>query len=120
VGDRDAMLLNDLAWAYRETGEEQKAVNYASAAYEIAQTNPVITDRWGWTLFKTGRNKDKGLALLEKANAMDAANPDFRFHLAQALAGLGRKEEARRALQSAIAAPVFTNRDAAQAFLKRL
>jgi cellulose synthase operon protein C len=120
VGDRDAMLLNDLAWAYLETGEEQKAVNYASAAYEIAQTNPIITDRWGWTLFKTGRNKEKGLALLEKASAMDAANPDFRFHLAQALAGLGRKDEARRALQSAIAAPMFSNRDAAQAFLKRL
>jgi cellulose synthase operon protein C len=120
VGDRDAMLLNDLSWAYLETNAPEKALTFANAAYEIAPANPVITNRWGWTLFKTGRNPAKGLALLQKASAMDPANPMFRFHLAQAYAGLGNKQGARNAAQLVVSAPNYPDHAAAQAFLNRL
>jgi cellulose synthase operon protein C len=120
VGDRDAMLLNDLSWAYLENSAPEKALIFAKAAYEIAPANPVITNRWGWTLFKTGRNPAKGLALLQKASAMDPANPMFRFHLAQAYAGLGNKAEARKAATLVLATPNYPDHAAAQAFLNRL
>ncbi len=120
VGNRDAMLLNNLSWAYLETGETEKALTYASAAYEIAPTNPVVADRWGWTLIKTERNKQKGLAILQKASAMDPANPNFRYHLAQAYAATGDKNSARQAAQLVLAAPNFSEHAAAQSFLNRL
>jgi cellulose synthase operon protein C len=120
VGDRDAMLLNDLSWAYLETSAPEKALTFAKAAYEIAPSNPVITNRWGWTLFKTGRNPAMGLALLQKASAMDPANPMFRFHLAQAYAGSGNKAEARKAATLVLATPNYPDHAAAQAFLNRL
>lgn len=58
---------------------------------------------------------------MREAYSRAAGNPVIRYHIAAALAGLGRKDEARRELQRALAvATEFEGLAEARALLKRL
>lgn len=120
LGDRDAALLNNLAWAYHRAGRSGRAVALAARAHALSPANPALADTYGWLLFETGRNRRRGLALLEQAagQAPDAAG--VRWHLALAYRAAGRNPEARSAAQAALALPGFTERTKAEALLARL
>jgi cellulose synthase operon protein C len=120
IGNRDAMLLNTLSWAYLNQGNADKAVANARAAYALAPTHPVIANSWGWALYKTGRNKAKGLAFLKKASAQAPGNLGYQYQVAIAAADLGQKAQAKKALQIVLAAPKFSDREAAAKLLKQL
>ena len=66
LGDNDATILNNLAWAYSETGDLARAVPLARRAWTLDRNNPATADTLGWLLFKAGRRVE-GLALLERA-----------------------------------------------------
>ncbi len=120
LGNRDAMLLNNLSWAYLNLGDNEKALANARAAYAIAPLHPVVANSWGWTLFKTERNKAKGLAMLEKASALSPGNLGYRMQVAEAAIALDQKAKAKRTLQSVLANPRFTERARAEKLLKSL
>jgi cellulose synthase operon protein C len=120
LGNRDAVLLVHLATAYLENGDQKRALGFARAAYDLAPSNPVAANIYGATLFRSGRSATKGIALMEKAVAIDRTNADYRFELAQAYAGIGRKADAKRELSAAIAAPDFQDQKEAKALLNRL
>jgi tetratricopeptide (TPR) repeat protein len=120
LGDRDAALLNNLAWSYLQIGRNATAHSYAEAAYRMAPNNPAIMSTYGWVLTITGIDKPTGLAALEKATAIAPRHPGIRFQLAQAYQMADRKEEARKAAQLALSNPAFVERDAAKALLKAL
>lgn len=67
LGDRDAALLNNLAWAYAEKGDFARALPLARKAWSLDQTNPATADTLGWILLQSGQHKAESLALLLRA-----------------------------------------------------
>lgn len=67
LGDNDATLLNNLAWAYAESGDYRSALPLARRAWALDRHNPATADTLGWILFKSGADRARGLALLERA-----------------------------------------------------
>jgi cellulose synthase operon protein C len=95
LGDREATVLSSLGWAWFNKGDVAKALKYSGAAYALLPGNAAFADSYGWILYRSGTNKLGGAALLQKAVAIAPAHPGLRLHLGQALAGLGRTDEAR-------------------------
>lgn len=67
TGDTDAALLANLAWARYEAGALKAASEHAARAYAIAPRNAATADVYGWTLFKSGGDSARALALLNRA-----------------------------------------------------
>ncbi len=120
IGNRDAAILSSLGWAWFNKGTAQTAVDYARAAYAIAPSNPAVANGYGWILYKTGTDRQGGVALLKKAVAIAPDRAEPRYQLAQGLAGLGLKAAAKAQLQAALAIPDFPNRTKAAELLSRL
>ncbi|MDT9599177.1 tetratricopeptide repeat protein [Sphingosinicella rhizophila] len=87
IGNRDATLLNNLAWAYSETGDHDRALPLARRAWQLDRNNPATADTYGWLLFKSGKNKAQGLALLEQAARGAPSDADIRRRLAAVRGG---------------------------------
>ena len=67
IGNGDAALLNNLAWAYARKGDYAHAIPLARHAWSLDRDNPVAADTLGWILLKSGRDKALGLALIDRA-----------------------------------------------------
>jgi tetratricopeptide (TPR) repeat protein len=67
LGDRDSTLLNNLAWAYASEGDYESALPFARKAWSLDPGNAATADTYGWLLFKSGRDRVRGLALLQRA-----------------------------------------------------
>lgn len=120
LGDRDAALLNNLAWAYFESGRPAQALPLAAAAHGLVPANPAVADTFGWLLLASKADPARGLALVEQAAAQAPGNAGVRWHLAQAYAASGRRAEARAAAQAALALPGLAERGRAAALLAKL
>ncbi len=119
LGNRDAALLAELAFAYAGAGEPERAANYAETAYLLAPSNPAVAGALGWTLAQAGDTAG-GIQLLQKAVSIAPAHPMLRWQLAQVYADAGRNGEARAQAQAALANPAFPERGAAEALLAKL
>ncbi|MDB5689716.1 MAG: tetratricopeptide repeat protein [Sphingomonas bacterium] len=117
LGNRDAALLNNLAWAYAQTGERPRAVVLARAAHALVPANPAAADTYGWMLVSSGRQVRRGVTLLEQAAAQAPAAPAVRWHLAQGYAAVGRSAAARAEARAALSLPGFVDRRRAEALL---
>ena len=120
LGNRDATILNKLAWAWFGQGDNDQALRYASAAYSIAISNPALASSYGWMLFKSGKDRQGGIALLKKSVAIAPKTPLLRYQLAQVLIESGQQAAAKPQLEAAIAMPDFGERKAAQDLLSRI
>jgi len=78
LGNRDATLLNNLAWAWSQKGDYGRAIPYARRAWELDPNNPTTADTLGWLLYKSGRDKARGLALIEQAGRAESAGRETR------------------------------------------
>jgi hypothetical protein len=72
MGDTDAIMLNNLAWAYGQEGDYRRALPLAHKAWLLDKTNPATSDTFGWLLFKSGKDRTRGLALLQQADGAAA------------------------------------------------
>jgi tetratricopeptide (TPR) repeat protein len=120
TGNRDAALLNNLAWASINAGETAQALRYARAAYGLMPDNPAVAGTLGWAQHRVGSDRDGAVAMLEKAVRLAPLDPSMRFQLAQAYAAAGRKADARKSATTALQSNRFVDRQAAEAFLTRL
>ncbi len=120
IGNRDATVLNNLAWCYLGKGDGTRGIAYAKAAFAMAPANAAVSNTYGWALFSTGYDRKVGLALLEKAAAKAPNHPGLQYRLGQAYAQTGRTNEARRAIKAAMASPEFPARAEAKLLLAKL
>ena len=119
IGNRDAALLTELAFAYLGADDDETGLSYAKAAYRLAPLNPAATDAYGWALYQNGDNAS-AVQLLEKAVAIAPGHSMLRWHLGQVYADLGRNAEAKAQITAAMRDATFEDRDAATAVLKTL
>ena len=87
IGDRDAALLANLAWARYEMGETDEALALARRAYLLLPMNPSTSEIYGWILADGGSNPGLGIALLEKAQSLAPEDPQIAERLAIAQDG---------------------------------
>lgn len=97
----DIVTLNNLAWQLRDA-DRQRAQQLALQANAIAPDNPAVADTLGAILIANGEVESavKLLAGMAKARPGDRT---IKARYAQALAASGRRDEARVALQDALA-----------------
>ena len=87
IGNNDATILNNLAWSYSELRDFEQAIPLARRAWELDRANPVTADTYGWILFKSGRDRAGGLALLQRAARGAPTDADILRRLEQARGG---------------------------------
>lgn len=87
IGNNDATILNNLAWAYSETGDYERALPLARRAWALDRANPATADTFGWLLFKSGADRAAGLALLQRAARGAPSDVAIRRRLEQARRG---------------------------------
>src|SRR3546814_13400540 len=80
LGDRDAVMLNNLAWAYSARGDYEKALPLAEKAWTLDKDNPAHADPYGWLLFNSGRDHAKGLSPLHQASGGAPAHDHIPPH----------------------------------------
>ncbi|MEG3123939.1 tetratricopeptide repeat protein [Sphingomonas sp. GB1N7] len=119
VGNRDAALLTELAYAYIGDDDAETGQAYAKAAYALAPLNPAAADAYGWALYQMGKNA-QAVQLLEKAVAIAPEHAALRWHLGQVYADVGRGADAKAQIVAAMRDPGFTDRDAATAVFRTL
>lgn len=119
VGNRDAALLAELAYAYTGSGDAEAGLVYGKAAYRLAPMNPAAADAYGWALYRRDRS-EPAVQLFEKAASLAPSSSLLRWHLAQGYADLDRKPAAAAQIRAALGDPAFTDRAAAAAALKVL
>ena len=97
----NAVALNNMAWAMNQL-KDPKAVEIAQRAYELAPRSAAVIDTLGTVLVDNGQQA-RGLELLRQAVSLAPKNPQFRLHLAQALAKGGDKDGARAEAERLVA-----------------
>lgn len=99
----DPAVLNNLANIYADT-DLDKALATATRALEIeGDNNPALLDTLGWIHARRGEH-EQALPYLRKAYALNARDPEIRYHIGATLLALGRNAEARTELRAALAA----------------
>jgi putative PEP-CTERM system TPR-repeat lipoprotein len=113
------VIQNNLAWLYQELGSD-KALPLAEKLLPASENRPEIMDTVGWIFVQNGK-QEKGLNLLQDAAVHAPHIAQIRIHLAEALAKLGRKDEARKELERLLKdKKSFAERDEAEVLLKGL
>ena len=79
--------------------KDPKALEFAENAYRLAPNYPPILDTLGWLLVQKG-DLTRGQELLRKAADLSPSNVEIRIHVAQAHAKAGRRDEARKELET--------------------
>lgn len=96
AGLQDAGAFNNLAMIYARQGDS-RALEMARKAHQLAPESAMISDTLGWQLAKAGQPAE-GLRHLRNAHLQTTSSLGIRYHIAAALAKLGRTDEARREL----------------------
>lgn len=113
------IFLNNLAWLYFEANDD-RALDTARRAHELAPSQPEIMDTYGWVLLAQGK-REQGLDLLQKAAIAAPENPDIAYHAISALHDTGAVAKAREQLERLLAKhSEFSTRKDAEALLARM
>lgn len=119
LAPRNAMVLNNLAYLYQRS-KDSRALGTAERAYELAPDHPGVKDTLGWILLQHGQ-LPRAVELLGGAASKAPKAGSIRYHYGVALARSGKKAEARKELQAAIASEQkFPELEEAKTLLKTL
>ena len=95
----NSAVLNNLANTLLQL-KDPAAIKIAEQSVAKNPNNVSAVDTLGWALFQNGQT-DRALQLLRDARLREPANSEIRYHLAAALAKVGRQKEARAELDAA-------------------
>ncbi len=70
-----------------EQGNYDAAVPLAEKAWTLDKRNPATADTFGWILFKSGKDRARGLVLLEQASRGAPTDVQIQAHLQAARRG---------------------------------
>jgi Flp pilus assembly protein TadD len=119
-GPDDPQLLNNLAYVLAKTPSGlPEAATLSERAYKKAPRNAAVVDTRGWILYRQG-SADRALPLLEEAGRLSPSTPEIQYHLGVVYAHLGKRADARRALEQALKAPHFAQAGDARKLLLSL
>jgi len=94
--------MNNLAYIYAENnGALQDALVLSMRAFRNEPSNPAVLDTLGLVLLKNARFTE-ATSILQKATALMPEVAIIQVHLAQALIGEQKLDEAKRVLQHVI------------------
>ena len=96
----DAQTHNSLANLLQKMNDPA-AQSHAERALKLAPSNPAYADTLGWIHVQNGQI-EAGLRYLREARLRRPADGELRYHLAYALAKMGRASEARTELAAAL------------------
>ena len=96
----DAQAFNNYANLLQQLGDPA-ASEIAEKAVKLAPGDANIADTLGWILVQQGK-VEAGLRHLREARLRNPGNLDIRYHLAFALAKMGRSTEAKDELQTVL------------------
>jgi tetratricopeptide (TPR) repeat protein len=95
--------LNNLAYIYSEKlSNLGRAAELARKAHDLNPAEPSIIDTYGWVLYRQGKYQEAA-DLLAQSAAKAPGNAEIQYHLGMADYMMGRLDEARAALQNAVA-----------------
>lgn len=113
------VVANNLALAYYYAGDE-RALETARRAYEMAPDDPRIQDTLGLILWAR-EDYEAALPLLQEAHEALPEEPSVHFHYARALADTGQRANARISLNELLAGDQpFPEREEAQELMRSL
>ena len=95
----DANILNNIAWAYQETGDLVRAAKFSEKAYSLNSASGSIADTLGWIYRELGY-AGKSLEMLSEATRKSPENGEIRYHYAVVLSESGDKIAARQILEA--------------------
>lgn len=113
----DAAMLNNYANLLLQMNDPA-AQEIAERALKLSPTHPAYADTLGWILVSKGQI-EPGLRYLREARLRSPDNGEIRFHLAYALAKIGRKDEAREELGVALGGLGYVSNSASLSQLKK-
>ncbi|ABG39864.1 Tetratricopeptide TPR_2 [Paraglaciecola sp. T6c] len=114
-----ARIYNNLA-LIKVRSQPELGLEYAQSAVELAPNSAAILDTKGWLLVNNARYQE-ALTTLRTAFTMRSNDPSIRYHLATALKGLGKIDQAKNELKQALASnKTFPEKRDAQALLQTL
>jgi len=97
-----------------------RAAELARKANELYPSESSVMDTYGWVLYRQGKYQEAAELLVQSA-AKAPENGEIQFHLGMANYMMGRPEEARAALEKAVASPRdFPGKDEAKSRLSLL
>ena len=112
-------IYNNLALIKAES-EPKQGLEYAEIAVQLTPDSAAILDTKGWLLVKNAQYQE-ALTTLRTAFTMRSNDPSIRYHLAAALKGLGKTDQAKNELKQALASnKAFPEKRDAQALLQTL
>ncbi|MCU0949487.1 MAG: PEP-CTERM system TPR-repeat protein PrsT [Burkholderiaceae bacterium] len=119
IAPDNVIAMNNLAWVAGEL-RDARAVGYAERALALAPNSASVLDTLGVLLVRQGEAR-RGMDYLERARAIEPNRPDLQLHHAQGLMAVGRKDEARKALEALAQRPEsFPGKDTIPQLLKSL
>ena len=80
---KNAMMLNNMAYAQLMLGNGTKALTFARRALALEPDNPSVLDTMGWTLFKVEKNPSEARRFLSKAAKLAPGNRTIEGHLTE-------------------------------------
>lgn len=86
IGDRDAILLNNLGWVRVGQQRASDAAGLAQTAYALAPNSAPVAASFGW-FASMAEERAMAVPLLEKAVQLAPEIPEYRARLAKARAG---------------------------------
>ena len=95
---KQPIALNNSAWALHQL-RDPKAREVAEQAFAVAPKAAPVVDTLG-VILAAGADPARGTELLREAIKLDPKNPQYRLHLAQALARGGDKAGARSEIET--------------------
>jgi tetratricopeptide (TPR) repeat protein len=97
--------LNNLAVLFTDQFNQlDKAEEFARKARTLRPDDPSVADTLGWILYKRA-DYNQAMALFSESARKMPDSPEVQFHLGMASYMMGKTEEARTALQKAVASP---------------
>ena len=117
----NAVALNNMAWEYGiNQASLEKATPYLDKLKAAKNLDPRILDTIGWILAMNGK-LEEGEKYIRNALDLTPDYPAFQFHLAYILNQAGKRDEAKKILDSALSNKLpFEERKEAEKLLAQL